>query len=196
MEVRRGRVADTRRVMRTIQSVQADPELVTAFLAARSSAEATVAYAVLRETLPDCEMLQLANLRALIGELPVGPFRTGESLDILERAAGYEFTGRSFRRIFDSRRGVFGLEFLGAVRECEGIAVHTPAGRRMLVGSEDEQIDEAILPLLVDHAILLDAILEALGLLGCPLEPSIYVSIDDFALENPAAGACEGFELF
>lgn len=189
-------MANTRHVMRTLESAHVDPEIVAAFLTARSSAEATVAYSLLREALSPRELLQVANLREVLGELPTGPFRTGECLDILQRAAGYEFTGRSYRRAFESSHGVFGLEFLGTVRECEGILIHTPHGRRMLMGSDDSRIDEMLLPLLVDHGILLDAILEALELLGCPLDPPIYVTIDDFPCEHLATGVSEALDLF
>jgi hypothetical protein len=170
--------------MQTIESAHADSELVASLLAAKSDAEAAVAFALLRDMLSDRELLEIANLRELLNELPTGSFRTGESLEILERGAGYEFTGRSYRRVFDGSQGVFGVEFLGQVRDCEGIVVHTPQGRRALSPAGETRIDESLLPLLVGHRILLDAILEALGLLGSPLDPTIYVTVDDFVAEH------------
>jgi hypothetical protein len=139
----------------------------------------------------------LANLRELLHELPAGPFRTGESLEILERAGGYEDTGRSYRKMFDSSQGVFGVEFLGCANDCGGILIHTPAGRRTLSGGEAATIDEVLVPLLVDHGIVIDAVLEALELLGSQLDAAIYVSTDDFLAEHGAAAAREAFdELF
>ena len=172
--------------MHTIEAAHADPELLASLLSANSDAEATVAFALLRDALTDRELIEIANLRELLNELPTEPFRTGESLEILQRAGGYEFTGRSYRRVFDSSQGVFGLEFLGEVRDCEGIVVHTPQGRRKLCSAGEARIDESLLPLLVDHGILLDAILEALELLGSPLDPPIYVTADDFVAEHSA----------
>ena len=61
-----------------------------------------------------------------------------------------------------------------------------PTGRRRLSADDDARLDEALLPLLVDHGILLDAILEALELLGSPLDPAIYVTADDFVAEHGA----------
>jgi hypothetical protein len=179
-------VATTRRIMRTLGAANADFELVSSLLSATSDAEATVAFTLLRDTLTDRELIEVANLRELLNELPTEPFRTGESLDMLERAGGYEFTGRSYRRLFDSSQGVFGIEFLGKVRDCEGIVVHTPQGRRKLASAGATRIDESLLPLLVDHGILLDAILEALEILGSPLDPPIYVTADDFVAEHGA----------
>lgn len=190
-------MASTRRVMQTIESAHADSELVASLLSARSESEATVAFTLLRGSLSDCELLQIANLRELLAELPVGSFRTGESLEMLERVGGYEFTGRSYRRIFDSPHGVFGVEFLGQVRECEGIVVHTPAGRQALQPCADASIDGPLLSLLVGHGILLDAVLEALELLGSPLDPPIYVTADDFVAEHGAHTMCEAIgDLF
>jgi hypothetical protein len=172
--------------MQTIEAAHADPELLASLLSAKSDAEASVAFALLRDTLSDRELIEIANLRELLNEVPTEPFRTGESLEILERAANYEFTGRSYRRVFDSSHGVFGVEFLGKVRVCEGIVVHTPQGRRKLTSAGEARMDESLLTLLVGHGILLDAILEALELLGSPLDPPIYVTADDFVAEHRA----------
>ena len=186
-------MATTRRAMRTLEASHADPELVASVLSARSDAEATVAFSLLRYSLSDAELVQLANLREILRLLPTGPFRTGDSLEILGRAAGYECTGRSYRRAFESSSGVFGVEFLGADHMCQGIVVHTPTGRRALGGGELSSIDKKLLPLLVEHAILLDAILEALELLGSSLVPVIYVSPDDFVEEHGRETAVETF---
>jgi len=172
--------------MRTIGSANADSGLVASLLSARSDAEATVAFALLRDVLTDRELLEIANLRELLNELPTGPFRTGESLEMLERVGGYEFTGRSYRRVFDSAPGVFGVEFLGQVRDCEGIVIHTPLGRHGLTSNGEARMDDSVLALLVEHGILLDAILEALEILGSPLDPPIYVTVDDFVAEHGA----------
>jgi hypothetical protein len=172
--------------MQTIESVNADPELVMSLLSARSDAEAAVAFALLRDVLNDHDLLEIVNLRELLNELPAGPFRTGESLEILARAGRYEFTGRSYRRVFDSSLGVFGIEFMGRVRDCEGIVVHTPLGRHPLSSVGDKRVEESMLTLLFTHGILLDAILEALELLGSPLDPPIYVTTEDFVAEHGA----------
>jgi hypothetical protein len=180
-------VARTRRAMKTLGAANADPELLASLLSSRSESEAAVAFSLLRYTLSEHELVQIANLREIICLLPTGPFRTGESLEILQRAGGYESTGRSYRRAFDSAGGVFGIEFLGANHSCRGIVIHTPRGRRALTGNDRTVVDEGLLPLIVDHRILLDAILEALSLLGSPLAPPIYLTADDFIAERGSA---------
>jgi hypothetical protein len=179
-------VATTRRAMRTIESAKADPELVASLLSAKSDSEASVAFSLLRYCISDRELVEIVNLREVLRQLPTKSFRTGESLELLQRAGGYEFTGRSYRRAFDGSGGVFGVEFLGQDHSCRAVLIHTPNGRIPLAGNHSSTVEESLLPLLVHHAILLDAILEALELLGCPLGPKIYVTADDFLAEHEA----------
>ncbi len=189
-------MASTRRVMNAIQDCQADRDLVFSLLAAPSAGEAAISFTLLRDAIDDRDLLMLANLREVLGEIPEAPFRTGEPLEVLERAAGYEATGRSYRRLFESAHGVFGVEFMGEANTCAGIVVHTAAMRYPLCGDRGA-IDETLVALFVHHAVLLDAVLEGLELLGCPLDPRIYVTTDDFLAENAAAGASKAFdELF
>lgn len=190
-------MADTRRAMRSITALNADPELVAALLSAVSGADAAVSFSLLRGTIPDDEIIMLANIREVLFELPEAPFRVGEDLDMLARAGDYEDTGHSYRRVFESSIGVFGLEFMGRGRQCDGIFVHTPAHRMHLAPAGQYRLDPEMIALFVRHRIVLDALLEALELLGLALSPMIYVTVDDFLAENGAAAASEAFdELF
>jgi hypothetical protein len=179
--------------MRTIGSAKADPELLASLLSARSDAEATVAFSLLRYSLSERELIEMANLREVIRLLPTEPFRTGDSLEMLERVGSYEATGRSYRRAFDSTAGVFGVEFLGTGHACRGIVIHTPSGRLPVVSTDWVIIDRQVLALLIEHRIVLDAILEGLELLGCALVPPIYVTSHDFVAEHAATAAREAF---
>jgi hypothetical protein len=184
-------MATTRKVMRTIESAEADSELLASLLSARSDSEVAVAFTLLRYSLSDAELLQMVNLREILRVLPTEPFRTGQGMEILERGASYESTGRSYRHSFESSQGVFGVEFLGGGHFCQGIVIHTPTHRWPVAGDGHSTLSEALIPLLVEHGILLDAILEALELLGMPLSPTIYVSADDFIAERGSAAARE-----
>jgi hypothetical protein len=190
-------VVDTRRVMQAIEASGADSELVTSLLSSRSNTEAILAFTLLRGTISERDLHMIVNLRELLSELPAEPFRAGESLEILERGLGYENTGRSYRRAFESSQGVFGVEFLGTAKDCGGIRIHTLQGRSEFRGSASSTIDEAVVPLLVDYGTLLDALLLALEMLGMPLDPIIYVTADDFLIEHGASAARETLdELF
>jgi hypothetical protein len=189
-------MADTRRAMHLLEGSDADADLVRSLLVADSQAEATIAFSLLRGTIDGAELLVLANLREVLAEIPATPFRPGETLDVLARAGGYEDTGRSYRRLFETDTGVFGVEFVGSGHECTDIAIHTPDARRSLRNDSGE-LDSHMLALFVKHGILLDAVLDALGLLGWPMEPPIYLSADDFLADHGAKTASEAIgELF
>lgn len=184
-------MTDTRRALHTIETTSGDLELVRTLLVARSAAEALYAYTALSERLPARALVMLANLREVVALLPDPPFIAGTGLDVLETAAGFEHTGHSYRRLFESEHGMFGLEFVGGGTLCEGILVHTQGSRFCLRGDEESVVDEALFNVFVSHEILLDAILEALQNLGYVLEPPIYVSITDFVEEHSAKAAVE-----
>lgn len=190
-------MADTRRALRAITASNADPELVAALLSADSNADAVVSFTLLRDTIPGDDLVQLVNLREVLFALPEAPFRTGEDLGLLVRSGGYEATARSYRRRFESSHGVFGLEFVGQGRQCEGIFVHTPACRMQLEPSGQYCLDPEMITLFVRHHIVLDALLEALELLGLPLAPVIYMTVEDFLAEHGSAAVTEAFgDLF
>lgn len=185
-------MASTRKAMHAIEASQVDLDLVSDLLSSTTDADAVIAFTLLRGQIEDCHLLMLVNLRELILELPPAPFRSGEDLSILEKAGGYEDSGRSYRRVFESSHGVFGIEFLGRDRLCDGIVVRTPTLRYWLSGGEDRlAIDATALNLFVHHGVLLDAVFEGLELLGCPLDPKIYVTAEDFVVEHRAAAAGE-----
>ncbi len=183
---------DTKRAIEQIPD-DLDFELVETLLTSRSDAEAVLAYEVLRGLLPELAVVMLANLREVIALLPDGPFLTGNGLDTLE-AADYEATGRSYRRLFESDHGVFGLEFVGEGTLCEAIVVHTATSRFALHGDVDSAIDHEMLLVFVSHRVLLDAILEGLQYLGHVLEPPIYVTVDDFPAEHGTAAAVRALD--
>ena len=183
--------------MHAIEDAHADPELVSALLVAQSDSEATVAFSLLRGTISDPDLVAIVNLREVLLELPGGQFRTGESMEMLGRVGDYESTGYSFRRVFDSPHGVFGVEFIGELNRCDEIVIHTPSGRRSLAHAEGQALDAAVMPMLVRHGVLLDAVLEGLALLGAPLDPTIYMTPDDFLAEHGAGAARDVFaQLF
>lgn len=190
-------MTDTRRAMHSITALNADPELIGALLSAVSGSDAAVSFSLLRNTISDDELIMLANVREVLFELPQAPFRVGEDLELLARASEYEDTGHSYRRVFESSSGVFGLEFVGRGKQCEGVFVHTPAWREQLKPSGQFRLAPEMIALFVRHRIVLDALLEALELLGLPMSPMIYVTVDDFLAENGAAAASQAFgELF
>ncbi len=171
--------------MHLLEDSGADADLARQLLTSDSGAEASIAFTLLTGVVDDADLMMLANLRAVLAELPPTPFRSGEPLEMLSRAGRYEDTGRSYRRLFETSASVFGVEFVGRGHECVDIAVHTPEARRSL-RVESGEFDSHMVAIFVENSILLDAVLEALELLGWPMEPAIYLSADDFLADYGA----------
>ena len=183
--------------MHVLERERIDLDLASALVSAQSEFEAMIAFSLLRDTVPEPQLTMLVNLRELLLEMPAVPFRTAGDLNLLERTFGYEYTGRSYRRQFDSSDGgVFGLEFVGHDNTCEAILVHTPASRFSLSHNGDHELDAETLAVFARHEVLLDAAFEALGLLGWVLDPKIYLSVDDFVGEHAAAAGNGALDLF
>lgn len=186
-------MAHTQSVIGRIEISSDDLEVVDALLTSRMVSEAICAYQVLSDIVDPHAMVALANLRGIIAQLPDPPFTAGTGMDILATAGGYEYTGHSYRRLFDGARDVFGLEFVGGGTRCDAVVVHTAERRYFLHGDIEHTLDHAMLAALVSHDGLLDAILEGLQLLGQELDPLIYLTANDFPEENAVAAACEMF---
>lgn len=176
-------MAHTQRALEQLEAERADLGLVETLLASRSDSEALLAYASLRGTLRDRSLVMLANIREVIREIPDAPFPTGTGMDALI-AADYEFTGHSYRSLFESDHGIFGLEFVGGGTLCEAILVHTVTSRYTLHGNVESSLTPEILAVMVNHNRLLDELLEGIQLLGIPLDPEIYVEVEDFPREH------------
>lgn len=189
-------MASTRHAMYALEEEQVDYELASTLVSASCQSDALIAFSLLRGTISDRHLVMLVNLRELLLEMPACPFSTPCDLDILARACGYEDTGRSYRRRFESNHGVFGLEFVGRMRTCDAILVHTPLSRFDLYKNGDHELGAETLTIFVNHAILLDAAIEALQQLGLPLDPKIYLSAEDFLSEHQHAAGCVVSDLF
>jgi len=183
----------TRRVFDMLDGLAARPDLLPALLTSRSIEGAADAYRALRGTIPDGALVMLANLREVIAEIPETPFLTGRPIEVLEQLGGYERCERSYRRVFESERGVFGLEFVGEGTECEAIVVHTATERFALGGDVDSIIDQRVFRAAVEHRTLIDEVIRALQTLGVPLDPRVYVSVDDFLAEYSAVSVGDMF---
>lgn len=189
-------MSSTRRAMHVLEEEPIDLDLASTLVSAESDSDAAIAFSLLRGTTHDRHLVMLANLRALLLEMPACPFSVACDLNVLSRACGYEETGRSYRRRFESCHGAFGLEFIGSGKTCEAIVVHTPASRFELYGDGSHELDAETLAIFARHSILLDAAIEALLQLGWPLDPKIYLCADDFVTETAAAAGQAVLELF
>lgn len=164
-----------------------DAELVRILLSARSTAEANLAFIILRGSMPEEPVILIANLREMLSELPYPPFAAGAELSILERVLGYEATAHSYRREFESENGFFGLEFVGDGNRVDAIVLHAPGYRVELHSQDEEILDRGALDLLLKHDALTNRLVEALHTLGVSFSPKFYLSASDYVVENGAS---------
>jgi len=183
--------------MHVLEDERIDLDLASTLVSAQADSDAVYAFTLLRGTASDAHLVMLANLRELLLVMPDGPFRIACDLDVLLRACAYEDTGRSYRRRFESDHGVFGLEFVGRGNFCEAVLIHTPASRFELCGHGYHELNAETLAIFANHAILLDAAIDALAELGWALDAKIFLSVDDFYAEYAAEAAAHAVqELF
>jgi len=183
--------------MHVLEDEKIDLDLASTLVSAQKDSDALFAFSLLRGTTSDLHLVMLANLRELLLVMPDCPFHTACDLDVLSRACDYEDTGRSYRRRFESDHGVFGLEFVGRGNLCEAVLVHTPASRFELYGHGYHELNAETLAIFANHAILLDAVIDALEQLGWALDPKIFLSVEDFYAEYRAGAAAHAVhELF
>lgn len=188
---------DTQRALHEIDIESVDLDLVETLLLSRSDSDAVIAYSALRGVLPARTLVMLANLREVIAALPDAPFLAGTGLDTLAAVCDYEPTEHSYRKVFESECGFYGLEFLGEGTYCDGIVLRTATSRFVLHGDQSSVLDNGVLEVFVTHETVLDAVLESLQALGYVFEPPIYVTPDDFLAEHGAKAAGEVFgDLF
>ncbi len=179
-------------------TASSDAELARTVVNARSTAEMQLALGVLRAGHSERELLDLANVRESLAEIPLPVFRAGAELSILERAAGWKREGRLFRTECTSASGVFALEFVGDGNAVEEMAVRA-GGERIVVNEfdADEFVSQQVLDLMFEHDTgLFNTFVEALRLLGVGYLPRFHMSLEEFTLENVADGIAELNGLF
>lgn len=182
----------TSRVFDMIERLPVEMEYVESLLNSRSEVEATCAYSHLRAVLTEPEVVALANLREVLAEIPETPFMTAEPLDVLVEKCGFERSERSYRRLYDTGLGVFGIEFRGDHSLCERIVVHTADGACVTTGGDvDCIVDPCVLHAAFTHHALIDEIVGALNMLGVGPEPRVYLVAEDFSAAHAAGAATE-----
>lgn len=173
-----------------------DAELVQTLLNAVSPVEVSLALALLRQRVPEPDLVRMVNLREILADVPTPPFTAGAELSVLGRTLGYERTERSWRTFVDCSTGVCGIEFIGDGNAVLGIVLHAIEGKVVLHGAADSIVSPAALEMLMRYEELADALIEALRELGMPLAPLFYLSMTDFLAESAQSSISGLRELF
>jgi hypothetical protein len=170
-------------------------ELFGVLLNSTSAAEANIALEVLKESVPEKPLVTACNLREVIKELPASPFTMHVDEDTLCKAAR-----------LDKRMAALTKTLPGGIE-----LVATTAGNLVLdlivrhegrkyfwtpVPVAEDHMNPDLLDLVVSDGYLIDQVIDLVQCMGVVFNPTFYLSLADFRMEN-AASVFEGMgELF
>jgi hypothetical protein len=173
-------------------------ELLRILLNAASPAEADFALHILRETVPEKDLLAAVNIREVLRELPACPFAMATDMETLVRVARLERDRSAWRRRFEDVDGDFHVSILGDGNLCYDLLVAD--GERNVFWTPHPRNGAIIHPDALDLAMNRDTLLqEVIGMImamGLPVSPTFYLSLDDWMLEYAEEAMSDLGELF
>ncbi|HEY3317835.1 MAG TPA: hypothetical protein VGK50_05390 [Coriobacteriia bacterium] len=173
-------------------------ELLRILLNAASAAEADFALHILRESMPEKELLAAVNIREVMRELPACPFPMAIDTETLVRITRLERDRSSWRREFHDECGRFDLVVLGDGNLCYDLLVSD--GEHDIFWTPHPRNGLLIHPDALDLVMRRDALLqEVIGMtiaMGLPFSPTFYLSIDDWMLEYASEAMTDLSGLF
>lgn len=161
-------------------------DLVTVLVNSRSKLEANLAVVMLRDLIPESELVGLCNLRELLAAIPVAPFVCASELGSLERVLGYTHFKGSWSRLVRGSGTLAGLEFVGDGNRVDEIVLHVGHQRIALSAGDTDFIDADVVDILLRIGSLGTALVEGLRVLGTDISPPFYLSVTDYVVENAA----------
>lgn len=160
-------------------------EFLRVLLNSDSPAEANLALGLLRESVPEKNLVTAVNLREALKDLPACPFPMAVEIDTLARVAHLTKEKGAWVRSFADSGGDFDLLVVSEGNLCFDIVVRlgdrnvfwTPLPR------DGEIIHPELVEPLIDHETLLGQVVELVKDMGMPFSPTFYLSLDDWLLE-------------
>lgn len=160
-------------------------ELLRILLNAASAAEASFALNLLRDSMPEKELVAAVNIREVLRELPVCPFPMAVDTETLVRVAGLERDRSAWKRDYDDKSGAYGISVLGDGNLCYDLLVSD--GERNIFWTPHPHngmlLHPDALDLAMDRDTLLQEFIEVALAMGLPFSPTFYLSVDDWMLE-------------
>lgn len=167
-------------------------ELLRVLLNATSAAEANIVLDLLTEDVPKKSLVTACNLREVLRELPRSPFVMAVDSETLVKVAGLERDIAAFTKRLDggveltvTTAGNLVLDLI--VKHGDEKYFWTP------IPVVDDFVNPAVVDLLIEHETLLDEVIALVKAMGIVFNPTFYVALEDFALEN-ATDAFDGLD--
>lgn len=158
-------------------------ELLRVLLNATSAAEANLVLDLLRDDVPEKVLVTACNLREVLRELPRSPFAMAVDTDTLVNVAGLERNIAALQKRLED--GVE-LAVTTAGNLVLDVIVKQDAEKYFWtpIPVVDDFVNPSVVDLVIEHESLLDEIIALVKNMGIVFNPTFYMSLEDFALEN------------
>jgi len=162
-----------------------DPDLHRVVLNATSWVEANLAVELLSESVPEKALVNAANIREAIKELPRCPMPMAIDFEGLARVWGMERLGSAWHRAFDDGDAAFSVLLLGEGNYCYDIVIRTRGRTIMWMprNSEDDFLNPDIVDLIMERPAVLATVIDLLQAMGMAFYPTFYLSLEDWRQE-------------
>ncbi|TLM72405.1 MAG: hypothetical protein FDZ70_08415 [Actinobacteria bacterium] len=171
-------------------------DMMRVFLAARSVAEADLALAGLHDVLPERTLVSLANLREVIAEVPVPPCSIRVEAPALAQISGYaKERGSYVKPVGPDGCLVFVLAEGNLLFD---IVLGDGAERVFLApqGNGEDRVNPRAVDLLMERSGLLEELVDLTVHMGLVFNPTLYLSLEDWALEHAGESLAGLQDLF
>lgn len=177
---------------------EADPDLHRVVLNATSWVEANLAVELLAESVPDRDLVRVANIREAIKELPPCPTAMAIDFEGLARVWEMERDGSAWKRSFADADGEYSILLLGEGNYCYDIVVRADGRTLMWMppNREDDFLNPDVIDLLVQRPAVLGSVVSLVQAMGLPFYPSFYLSLEDWRQEYVQTVFDEVVDLF
>lgn len=159
-------------------------DMMRVFLGASSVAEADLALAGMRDGLAERTLVSLANLREVIAEIPIPPCSMRVEAPNLALISGYDKERGSYvKQVGPDGCQVFVLaegNLLFDIVLADG-ADHVFVSPK---GTGEDRVNPRAIDLLMDRPGLLEELVELTVHMGLVFNPTLYLSLEDWAMEH------------
>lgn len=171
-------------------------DMMRVFLCAASVAEADLALCGLRDSLPDRTLVSLANLREVFAELPIPPCSMRIESPTLAQISGYgKEKGSYVKPVGPDNCKVF---LLAEGNLLFDIVLGDAEERVFLVppGAGEDRMNPRAIDLLMDRPGLLEELVDLAIHMGLVFNPTLYLSLEDWALDHAEESLADLSDMF
>lgn len=173
-------------------------ELLRILLNAASPAEADFALHILKDSMPERDLVSAVNMREGLAELPSCPFPMAIDCETLSRIARLERDRNAWRRTFSDPDGEYSLVLLGDGNLCYDLIISAEAGNVFWTPHPRNGaiIHPDALDLVLERETLLREVIGIVMAMGMSFSPTFYLSLDDWMLEYAEQAMSDLGQLF